>query len=138
MTGFGLAATGFTTSYTLLLLMIAISGIGSGVFHPEASLGAHLAAGNAKGTAQAIFQVGGNLGQAVGPLMMPLFLISTGVKGLGWFALFSLASMLLITNILPWYKKKLTENLIKTEVTLPGKTHTSGLIGLTSVVVLRS
>lgn len=138
LTGLGLAATGFMPSYPMLLVMIAISGLGSGIFHPEASRGAHLAAGEAKGTAQAIFQVGGNFGQAAGPLMMPLFLLSTGVKGLGWFLLIGLAGVLIIWRIMPWYKEKLTESKNGKKKTMHGKRHIPGLVGLTSVVVLRS
>lgn len=138
LTGLGLAATGFMPSYPLLLMMIAISGLGSGIFHPEASRGAHLAAGEAKGTAQAIFQVGGNFGQAAGPLMMPLFLLSTGVKGVGWFVLFGLAGTLVIMNIMPWYREKLEDNKNGKKKEIHGKRNIPGLVGLTSVVILRS
>lgn len=138
LTASGLAATGFMPSYTLLLVMIAISGLGSGIFHPEASRGAHLAAGDAKGTAQAIFQVGGNFGQAAGPLMMPLFLLATGVKGLGWFALVGLLGVLLIMRIMPWYKEKLIASKNGKKIEVRGKRHIPGLVGLTSVVILRS
>lgn len=138
LTGAGLAATGFMPSYPLVLIMIAISGLGSGIFHPEASRGAHFAAGGAKGTAQAIFQVGGNFGQAAGPLMMPLFLLATGVKGVGWFALIGLAGALVIMNIMPWYKRKLEESRNGSKKKIPGKRSIPGLVGLTSVVILRS
>ncbi|MBM7646167.1 FSR family fosmidomycin resistance protein-like MFS transporter [Scopulibacillus daqui] len=137
ITGLGLALSGFMPSYWLLLVMIGISGIGSGIFHPEASRGAHLAAGQAKGTAQAIFQVGGNFGQAVGPLMLPLFLLATGIKGLGWFLLFGLAGSLIIVKILPWYKQSLEEGK-KRKKAVEGKTHILGLVGLTIVVTFRS
>ncbi|WP_309228315.1 MFS transporter [Virgibacillus saliphilus] len=138
LTGLGLAATGFMPTYSLLLVMIAISGLGSGIFHPEASRGAHLAAGEAKGTAQAIFQVGGNFGQAAGPLMIPLFLLATGIKGLGWFALVGLVGVLIIMKIMPWYKQKLRESQNSKKKTIHGKRNLPGLVGLTSVVILRS
>lgn len=138
LTGLGLAFSGFVNSFALLLLMIALSGLGSGIFHPEASRGAHLAAGNAKGTAQAIFQVGGNFGQAVGPLMIPLFLLATGIKGLGWFALVGVIGCLLILNIMPWYRESLEKDRLKKKNQMAGKTHIIGLIGLTTVVALRS
>ncbi|MFA8438517.1 MFS transporter [Pueribacillus sp. YX66] len=138
LTGFGLALSGFVNSYALLLLMIALSGLGSGIFHPEASRGAHLAAGNAKGAAQAIFQVGGNFGQAVGPLMIPLFLLATGIKGLGWFALLGFVGSLLILNIMPWYRESLEKDRQKKKSQFAGKRHIVGLVGLTLVVMLRS
>lgn len=138
ITGFGLAATGFVNSYALLLFFIALSGVGSGVFHPEASRGAHLAAGNARGAAQAIFQVGGNFGQAVGPLMIPLFLLATGLKGLGWFALLGIVGLLLLLKIIPWYRKSLKNARQTKQQAAKGKSHILGLIGLTTVVTLRS
>lgn len=138
LTGLGLAFSGFVNSYALVLLMIALSGLGSGIFHPEASRAAHLAAGNAKGAAQAIFQVGGNFGQAVGPLMIPLFLLATGIKGLGWFALIGLVGSLLIVNIMPWYRESLEKSRLQKKKQGAGKRHILGLIGLTTVVALRS
>lgn len=138
LTGLGLAFSGFVHSYAMLLLMIALSGLGSGIFHPEASRGAHLAAGNAKGAAQAIFQVGGNFGQAVGPLMIPLFLLATGIKGLGWFALLGLFGCLLLLNIMPWYRERLENERLNRKKQTAGKRHIIGLAGLTTVVILRS
>ncbi|MFC4619831.1 MFS transporter [Camelliibacillus cellulosilyticus] len=137
ITGTGLAATGLVPSYPILLAAIAVSGLGSGLFHPEASRGAHLAAGNAKGTAQAIFQVGGNFGQAVGPLMLPLFLLSTGVKGLLWFFLFGALGALLTGKLVPWYRDRLIEGKRRKKA-LKGKKHIPGIIFLTIVVILRS
>ncbi len=67
----GLALTAIAPNLIWLLIFVAISGFGSGVFHPEASRGTHFASGTKKGLAQAIFQVGGNGGQAFGPLMIP-------------------------------------------------------------------
>lgn len=105
LTGTGLSLSGLVPNYSLLLLVVAMSGLGSGVFHPEASRGAHLAAGPAKGLAQAIFQVGGNSGQALGPLMMPLFLLRTGLHGLVWFLLVGLLGSLLTLRLVPWYRQ---------------------------------
>ncbi|RYM06042.1 MFS transporter [Sporolactobacillus sp. THM7-7] len=137
LTGLGLAASGFVPSYGLLLLMIALSGLGSGIFHPEASRGAYLAAGEARGTAQAIFQVGGNFGQAVGPLLLPLFLLATGLDGLGWFLLGGVLGVLLILYIMPWYRRSLVQEKERRK-TIRGRKHVTGLCLLTIVVILRS
>ncbi|MGV3487714.1 MAG: MFS transporter [Tuberibacillus sp.] len=137
ITGLGLALTGFVPNYPLLLIAIAISGLGSGLFHPEASRGAHLAAGRAKGMAQAIFQVGGNLGQAFGPLMLPLFLLATGVKGVFWFFLIGAIGAFLMAQIVPWYRERIEEGK-KKKLAKPGKKHIPGIICLTVVVIMRS
>ncbi|WP_067932212.1 MFS transporter [Alicyclobacillus kakegawensis] len=104
LVGVGLSLSGVVPSYPLLLLAVALSGIGSGVFHPEASRGAHLAAGSAKGTAQSIFQVGGNAGQALGPLAVPLLRAYTGIHGLLWFLVVGVLAFLLTIRLVPWYK----------------------------------
>ncbi|EGK13397.1 MFS transporter [Kroppenstedtia eburnea] len=137
LTGLGLALSGFVPSYEWLLVVIALSGLGSGLFHPEASRGAHLAAGGAKGTAQAIFQVGGNAGQALGPLMLPLFVLSTGLPGLIWFLLFGAAGAWLMWRILPWYRERLNEER-RTLKEVRGKNRPLGLVFLVLVVLLRS
>ncbi|BBN99713.1 MFS transporter [Sporolactobacillus terrae] len=135
--GFGLTASGFASVYWLLLLCVAVSGIGSGIFHPEAMRGAYMAAGTARGTAQAIIQVGGNFGQAAGPLVLPLFLIATGLHGLGWFAIAALAGLLLVFSVMPWYQRSLEMNK-KRQKLIQGRNHVTGLILLTLVVILRS
>ncbi len=91
----GLSLTAIVPSLPWLLVFIALSGFGSGVFHPEASRGTHFASGYKKGLAQAIFQVGGNAGQAFGPLMIPLFLVHTGIHGLIWLLPVALLSLIL-------------------------------------------
>ncbi|MCI1858369.1 MAG: MFS transporter [Sporolactobacillus sp.] len=135
--GFGLTASGFAPAYWVLLLLVGISGMGSGIFHPEASRGAYMAAGTARGTAQAIFQVGGNFGQACGPLLLPLFLIATGLHGLGWFALATAAGLVLVWSVMPWYKKSLIRNKAR-QATIQGRNRPGSLILLTIVVIFRS
>lgn len=137
LTGFGLTASGFASTYWILLILVGLSGFGSGIFHPEAMRGAYMAAGNARGTAQAIFQVGGNFGQAVGPLLLPLFLIATGLRGLGWFALATVCGLALVLSILPWYKDSLAQNNAHRKM-IEGRNHLAGLCILTGVVILRS
>lgn len=133
----GLALTGIAPSFPLLLFLIALSGLGSGAFHPEASRGAHMAAGKGKGLAQAIFQVGGNSGQALGPLMVPLFILATGLHGLLWFLLLAAAGFLLTIRILPWYKGKIaTEHGKKRQA--PGTNRTGAVALLVVIVTLRS
>lgn len=80
----GLFALGRMPTVALLYVAVAILGLGSASFHPEGSRAAHNAGGDQKGYAQAVFQVGGNLGFACGPLLVPLLLDRTGLAGTAW------------------------------------------------------
>jgi MFS transporter, FSR family, fosmidomycin resistance protein len=133
----GLALTGIAPSFNWLLVFVALSGLGSGAFHPEASRGTHLASGQKKGLAQAIFQVGGNAGQAFGPLMIPLFLVHTGLHGLVWFLLLALLSIPLTVQLLRWMGERVKETTLKKKE-IPGKNHIPGVILLCGVIILRS
>lgn len=137
MTIFGLALTGFVTSLPWLLVFIAISGLGSGAFHPEASRGTHLAAGDRKGLAQSIFQVGGNSGQAFGPLMIPLFLARTGIHGLIWFIPLAFVSLILTGQILRWLGLNVQQAATQRKQ-LQGENDTLGIVLLLIVIILRS
>lgn len=133
----GLAMTGVVSSFGWLLFFIAISGLGSGAFHPEASRGAHLASGTHKGHAQAIFQVGGNAGQAFGPLVIPLLLVHTGLKGLLWLIPLAIISILLTTQMLSWMNKQIKAAAAKRKE-IAGKNNIPGAILLIAVIILRS
>jgi len=133
----GLALTGVMPTFTLVLVCISISGLGSGIFHPEAARGTHLAAGARKGLAQAIFQVGGNAGQALGPLMVTILVAPVGLTGLAWFLLLAVLAFLLTVRLLPWYRQRIIEEKLKKRVAA-GKNRTLGLSLLLVVVVLRS
>ncbi|KPV42124.1 MFS transporter [Alicyclobacillus ferrooxydans] len=133
----GLALTGFVHSLPWLLICIAISGLGSGAFHPEASRGTHLAAGSRRGMAQSIFQVGGNAGQAFGPLMIPLFLASTGLKGLLWFIPVAILALGLGAQITPWLNRRVAESAGRRRQ-ITGENNIPGVIVLVIIIILRS
>lgn len=133
----GLALTGIAPNLFWLLFFIGISGLGSGIFHPEASRGTHFAAGNKKGLAQSIFQVGGNAGQAFGPLMIPLFLVYTGIEGLIWLLPIAFLSLFLTVPLLKWMKTSVQNYQVKKKE-LPGENHIWGSILLIVVILLRS
>lgn len=103
MLGLGLLA--YATSYTLLLSGAALIGIGSAVFHPEASRVARLAAGGRYGMAQSVFQVGGNTGQAIGPLLAAFIVVPFGRSSIAWFALAALAGILILARVGAWYAR---------------------------------
>ena len=83
----GLLALAAAPGFALILVSVGLIGCGSSVFHPESSRVAQLASGGRKGLAQSIFQVGGNAGSAMGPLLAALIVIPFGQASIGWFAL---------------------------------------------------
>jgi FSR family fosmidomycin resistance protein-like MFS transporter len=96
-------AGGFVT----VLLAAALIGIGSSVFHPEASRVARLASGGRYGFAQSLFQVGGNTGQAIGPLLVALVVIPNGQGHAAWFALAAVIGIVLLSRVGVWYRHHL-------------------------------
>lgn len=102
----GLLALAFAPTYSLLLLSVALVGSGSAVFHPESSRVARMASAGHYGLAQSIFQVGGNAGTSVGPLLAALIVIPQGQKSLVWFSLVALAAMAILWQVGGWYKRQ--------------------------------
>jgi MFS transporter, FSR family, fosmidomycin resistance protein len=97
--------------YALLLLGAALLGVGSSVFHPESSRVARMAAGGRHGLAQSLFQVGGNTGQALGPLAAALVVVRWGQSSLAFFALLSLLSGAVLWTVGVWYRHHGLERL---------------------------
>ena len=87
----GLLSLAFADSYVLIIISAAVIGLGSAIFHPEASRVAHMAAGTRRGFAQSFFQLGGNAGSALGPLLAALIVVSRGQKYVACFSLLALA-----------------------------------------------
>ena len=88
----GLVVLSAAHSYPLLLVGAALLGMGSSVFHPEASRIAHAAAGGKRGLAQSVFQLGGTFGSSLGPLLAALIVVPYGLRSLGWFAIVPLVA----------------------------------------------
>jgi FSR family fosmidomycin resistance protein-like MFS transporter len=100
----GLLALAVANSYVLVLVSAATIGLGSAIFHPEASRVAHMAAGARRGFAQSLFQVGGNTGSALGPLLAALVIVTRGRGYLAWFALLPLIGAVVLWKIGTWQK----------------------------------
>jgi FSR family fosmidomycin resistance protein-like MFS transporter len=100
----GLVVLSVAPSYALLLAGAALLGMGSSVFHPESSRIARLASGGRHGLAQSVFQVGGNFGSAVGPLLAAFFILPHGRGSMAWFALAAFGGMIILTVLGQWYK----------------------------------
>ena len=94
-------------SFPLVLFFVAFVGVGSSVLHPESSKVARLASGGAKGMAQSIFQIGGNVGRAIGPVAVALIVIPHGQGSIRWFALLAVVAIWLLAKIGSWYKKQI-------------------------------
>ncbi|RWX78588.1 MFS transporter [Neorhizobium lilium] len=96
--------------YLMLVVAAALVGIGSAVFHPEASRVARLAAGGRYGFAQATFQVGGNFGQALGPLLAAFIIVPNGQGSVAWFSGFALLGIVILSFVARWYKQHMAAN----------------------------
>lgn len=95
----GLVSLAFADSYAIVLVSVALIGLGSSIFHPEATRMARYAAGGRQGLAQGIFQVGGQAGGALGPVFAALIIVPWGQPSLAWFAVAALIAMLLLSWI---------------------------------------
>lgn len=103
----GLLCLAFASHFLIVLLSVSLIGMGSSVFHPEASRVAHLASGGRKGLAQSIFQVGGNAGSAIGPLLAALIIIPYGQTYISWFALVAILAIVILLGVGKWYQANL-------------------------------
>lgn len=100
----GLVSLSMASSLPMLLVSVALVGIGSSVFHPEASRLAHMASGGKHGMAQSLFQVGGNAGSSLGPLLAAMIIVPFGQFHLIWFSALALLAIFVMIYIGNWYK----------------------------------
>ncbi|RYB02883.1 MFS transporter [Lichenibacterium ramalinae] len=105
----GLLLLAMAPSFEVILLAAGLVGVGSSIFHPEASRVARLASGGRYGFAQSLFQVGGNGGTALGPLLAAFIVVPRGQASIAWFALVALAAILVLSAIGRWYAARLGE-----------------------------
>ncbi len=99
----GLALLSFSQSFGMLLFSVSLIGVGSSVFHPESSRVAHMAAGVRRGFAQSFFQVGGNAGSSLGPLLAALIIAEKGRSRILWFIPLAVIGIVLLSQISRWY-----------------------------------
>jgi MFS transporter, FSR family, fosmidomycin resistance protein len=105
----GLVLLSMTSSFPALLLAAGLVGLGSGIFHPEASRVARRASGGRYGFAQSVFQVGGSTGSAVGPLLAAFIVVPGGQQGVLWFSIAALAAIVGLFQISRWYAATLAD-----------------------------
>jgi MFS transporter, FSR family, fosmidomycin resistance protein len=102
----GIATLAFASNYASVLAAASMIGAGSSIFHPESSRIARLASGGRHGLAQSIFQVGGNAGSAMGPLLAAWIIIPRGQSSLAWFTLAAALAILVLARVGAWYKRR--------------------------------
>ncbi len=130
----GLALLAFANSYLMILLSVAVVGIGSAVFHPEASRVARSASGGRHGFAQSFFQVGGNFGQSLGPLLAAFIVVPFGQHSVAAFTLLALAAIGLLTGVSRWYAARRAER--SKAVAVAGPTHPRAIVVRTLSVLI--
>ncbi|MGH8427698.1 MAG: MFS transporter [Gammaproteobacteria bacterium] len=109
----GLLLLSVAPSYPILLLAVALIGCGSAVFHPESSRVARMASGGKYGLAQSVFQIGGNLGQALGPLLAAAIVLRFGRSHVGWFGLAAVLAIVILLQVSRWYHRHINEHFRK-------------------------
>ncbi|HOY28236.1 MAG TPA: MFS transporter, partial [Flavobacteriales bacterium] len=99
----GLLLLAWAGSFHSLLLAVGLVGIGSSIFHPEASRMAYVASGGKRALAQSVFQLGGNAGSALGPLLAAAIIVPLGQTKISWFSLLPLIAMVVLWRVGRWY-----------------------------------
>ena len=105
----GLVVLAYAHSYPVLVLGAMLIGLGSAIFHPESSRVARLASGGRFGLAQSVFQLGGNFGQAVGPLLAAFIVVPFGQTSVSWFTVGSLVGIVVLWQVGGWYAAHLRD-----------------------------
>jgi MFS transporter, FSR family, fosmidomycin resistance protein len=136
----GLILVAVATNFPMLLIAAGLIGVGSAVFHPESSRVARMASGGQHGMAQSFFQVGGNTGSAIGPLLAAYIVLPRGERGVGWFSIAAVLGIVVLFWVSGWYKERLEhlqQRPVKHEehaVALPRKKVISAIAVLVALV----
>jgi len=135
----GLLMLSIAHDYTMILIAAALVGLGSAVFHPESARIARLASGGRYGFAQSVFQVGGNLGSAMGPVLAALIVVPFGQPSISWFSSIALLAVVILWQIGRWYKPRIVVRDKKVPITrpagLPSTGRTAVAIGILIMLV---
>jgi FSR family fosmidomycin resistance protein-like MFS transporter len=133
LTLIGLVVLALAESYAMILLGAALIGIGSSIFHPEASRIARLSSGGRFGYAQSLFQLGGNFGTSIGPLLAAFVVVPYGQASLSWFSVLALLSVAVLSYAATWYQRHLSpaggaRRAVNTPQLLPRRTIITSLV----------
>ncbi|WP_423149334.1 MFS transporter [Rubrolithibacter danxiaensis] len=142
-TGMGFTLTGLiilsvSNNFHLMLVSVALVGVGSSIFHPEASRMAHMASGGKRGLAQSVFQLGGNAGSSIGPLLAAWIIVPYGQFSLIWFSIIALVAIVILSTVGKWYKGRiLTQSAKKQQnVTVNTSTFSKSRIVMSVIILL--
>jgi MFS transporter, FSR family, fosmidomycin resistance protein len=133
----GLISLALASSFVAILVSVSLIGMGSSVFHPESSRVAHLASGGKKGLAQSIFQLGGNAGSAIGPLLAALIIVPHGQFHIIWFTLAAILGIIVLVRVGTWYKGHIELKMKNKALAIPASHKTlSKTRVITSLAIL--
>ena len=133
---FGLIMLAYAANFYSILVAVGFVGIGSSIFHPEASRVAYLGAGGRRGLAQSIFQLGGNAGSAAGPLLVALIVMPYGQHNIVWCCIAAILGILVLLKIAPWYQSQIAMRSAKKTVAKAENVSLSKNKIIISIIVL--
>lgn len=133
----GIVSLSFADSFRMIIMSVVLVGIGSSIFHPEASRISFLASGGRRGLAQSIFQLGGNIGTAIGPLLVALIVVPNTQRYIIGFAIVAVAGLAVLTHIARWYQLHLSMRAsVRPLVVLPDLSQTRIVLSVALLLVL--
>ncbi|WP_026705217.1 MFS transporter [Flavobacterium soli] len=133
----GIILLAYAASFPIIILSVVLVGIGSSIFHPEASRISFLASGGKRGLAQSIFQLGGNAGTAIGPLLVALIVVPNNQHYIIWFAIVAILAIFVLSKIAVWYQNHLILRAKKNvEIILPDLSQTKIVLSVAILLVL--
>jgi FSR family fosmidomycin resistance protein-like MFS transporter len=133
----GIILLSFADHFYIIIISVILVGIGSSIFHPEASRISFLASGGKRGLAQSVFQLGGNAGTAIGPLLVALLVVPNSQKYILVFVIVAIIALFVLRHIAVWYDNHLTlRSKKKVEIILPDLSQTKIVVSVVILLVL--
>ena len=132
----GLGLLSLAANFGMILISVALVGVGSSVFHPEASRVARMASGGRHGFAQSLFQVGGNAGTSLGPLLAALIIVPGGQQEIKWFCFIALVGIALLYRVGHWYRAHLHLLKIKSHAHAQATSLSSGKVAASIAILI--
>lgn len=133
----GIILLSFADHFYIIIISVILVGIGSSIFHPEASRISFLASGGKRGLAQSVFQLGGNAGTAIGPLLVALLVVPNSQKYILLFVIVATIALFVLRHIAVWYDNHLTlRSKKKVEIILPDLSQTKIIVSVVILLVL--